>query len=64
MNLPQERFSSSITFVEERNVSIKLKTRGKAYIIKKTKKHKSCNVDFAKNKNTCIFAIANVRIWS
>lgn len=35
MNLPQERFSSYITFVEERNVSIKLKTRGKAYIIKK-----------------------------
>lgn len=64
MNLPQERFSNSITFVEERNVSIKLKTRARLTSLKKTKKHKSCNVDFAKNKNTCIFAIANARIWS
>ena len=41
MNLPQERFSNSITFLEERNVSIKLKTRGKAYIIKKKLKNTS-----------------------
>lgn len=46
------------------DVSIKLKTRARLTSLKKTKKHKSCNVDFAKNKNTCIFAIANVRIWS